>query len=389
MIIYDYAHLAANANDNKAKQHLEQIDKYRSQFQRDRDRIIHANAFRRLEYKTQVFVNFEGDHYRNRLTHTLEVMSIARTLAKALNVSENLTESIACAHDLGHTPFGHAGEEALNSAMVDYNGFDHNAHSLKIVTKLEHKYAAFNGLNLSWYCLEGIAKHNGPVTNNIPYYLQEFNKIYDLKLDEYPTLEAQLASVADDIAYHAHDIEDGVRARLFTLEEICSEVSFFADIVNNVKAKYSNLELTILVYESIRELMHKMVEDVIENTIINIKASKVKQAQDIAEQDQAIVEFSANMLEVNKQIKAFLFKNMYKHPKVNKMSFKAKHIVSKLFETYINNPECLPLNWQTQFNLAADKISKAQIIADFIAGMTDRFATTEYETLFLTTNKIL
>jgi dGTPase len=377
-----YDHLepyATNPLHSRGRLHKEPEDPMRSIFQRDSDRIIHSVAFRRLEYKTQVFVNHEGDHYRTRLTHSLEVAQLARSMSRVLGINGDLAEAIALSHDLGHTPFGHAGEDALKEAMEEFGGFDHNAQTLRILTKLEHRYAEFDGLNLTWETLEGIAKHNGPVTKP-PRAMKEYVKQHDLKLDTYASLEAQLASIADDIAYNNHDIDDGLRSRLFTVDDI-SEIPIVEKAFAQVRKRYKGLDNQRLVYESIRRIINTMVIDVVTETSKRLTANKIKSADDARQAGKPMIAFSREMEKEVQQLKNFLMTNMYRHYRVNRMTSKARRIVKSLFEFLHTEPDCLPNEWRKLTN-KKDKNKTAEIVADFIAGMTDRFAIDEYEKLF-------
>lgn len=351
----------------------------RTPFQRDRDRIIHSAAFRRLEYKTQVFVNHEGDYYRTRLTHSLEVSQLARSMCRSLHLNEDLAEALALAHDLGHTPFGHAGEDALAEVMRPYGGFDHNAHTIKILTQLEHKYAQFNGLNLTWESLEGIAKHNGPVKNP-PRELAEYNARHDLELYNFAAAEAQIASLADDIAYNNHDIDDGIRAGLINIKQL-QEIEHIGVIINEVRKKYPDIELSRLTHEVIRRLINKMVTDLVSQTRNNIEEYGVKTADDIRSLGKPLVFFSSQMQKENRELKRFLMQNMYRHYKVNRMASKAGRVVKELFEFFISEPDCLPDEWRVLVT-DGEKRKTAEVVADFIAGMTDRFALDEYRRVF-------
>jgi dGTPase len=353
----------------------------RTLFQRDRDRIIHSAAFRRLEYKTQVFVNHEGDHYRTRLTHSLEVAQIARSISRNLGLNEDLAEALALAHDLGHTPFGHAGEDALHEAMLPFGGFDHNAHTIKILTALEHRYAAFDGLNLTWETLEGIAKHNGPLTAKpIPTAIAEYNAIHDLELNTYASVEAQVAALADDIAYNNHDIEDGLRAGLFTTLEL-STLPYVGKIFMDMAKDYPAISQQRLIHESIRRMIHGMVHDVLAQTLANISAFSVITADDARQLDRPVVCFSKEMEQNNLLLKQFLMENMYRHYKVNRMTSKARRVVSDLFALFLSEPECLSSEWR-ELSGAAGTQQTAVVVSDFIAGMTDRFALKEHRLLF-------
>ncbi len=370
---------ASQPERSRGRLHTESEDPSRSVFQRDRDRIIHSAAFRRLEYKTQVFVNHEGDHYRTRLTHSLEVSQLARTISRSLALNEDLAEALALAHDLGHTPFGHAGEDALQEAMLDYGGFDHNAQTLRILTKLEHRYAEFDGLNLTWETLEGIAKHNGPVKHP-PRAMKEYLNQQDLEIHTYASAEAQVAALSDDIAYNNHDIDDGLRSKLFTLEQIRS-IPFVHSAFSEVEKKYAGLEEYRLVHESIRRMISRMANDLLKQTNENIRKHKVQTVSDIRALGQPLVAFSPEMEEHVASLKAFLMQNMYRHYKVNRMTSKAKRVVKELFTFFLSEPNCLPLEWQMRVD--KPKSAKTAVaVADFIAGMTDRFAMEEHVKLF-------
>lgn len=375
----NFAPYACHPDASRGRLFVEEESNSRSIFQRDRDRIIHSTAFRRLEYKTQVFVNHEGDHYRTRLTHSLEVSQLARSMCRSLGLNEDLAEALALAHDLGHTPFGHAGEDALSEVMEPYGGFDHNAHTIKILTSLEHRYAAFDGLNLTWETLEGIAKHNGPV-KNAPRELAEYNKRHDLELASFASGEAQVASLADDIAYNNHDIDDGLRAGLLTVKQL-DEVEPVARIFHEVKKKYPDINEMRLTHEAIRRLINRMVTDLITQTRRNIEEHKIKTVADIRGLGKTLVFFSQEMRKTNNELQKFLMRNMYRHYKVNRMASKAGRVVKDLFEFFLNEPECLPDAWR---NITDGKgtTKTAAVVADFIAGMTDRFALDEYRRVF-------
>lgn len=371
-----YATLPDNC---RGRLHKEQEDPLRTPYQRDRDRIIHSAAFRRLEYKTQVFVNHEGDHYRTRLTHSLEVAQLARSLSRALGLNEDLAEALALAHDLGHTPFGHAGEDALTEVMKDFGGFDHNAQTLRILTKLEHRYAEFDGLNLTWETLEGVAKHNGPVSKP-PRAMAEYNKQHDLELHTFASAEAQVASLSDDIAYNNHDIDDGLRSGLFSIEQIC-EVPLVAEAFESVSRKYGTLEEQRLVHESIRRMISQMVSDALRETAARLAKCNVKTVEDVRALGKPVAAFSAGMDAKVKELKSFLMQNMYRHHRVNRMTSKARRVVRDLFLFFMEEPECLPHVWRAQLGKKGSRQS-AIVIADFIAGMTDRFAIDEWDRVY-------
>ena len=374
---------ACTPEQSRGRLHAEPESNTRSVFQRDRDRIIHSTAFRRLEYKTQVFVNHEGDHYRTRLTHSLEVSQLARSICRSLHLNEDLAEALALAHDLGHPPFGHSGEDGLKAAMANFGGFNHNGHTIRLITSLEQRYAEFDGLNLTWETLEGIAKHNGPVIegeHSAPRAILEYNKIYDLELGSYASLEAQIASLADDIAYNNHDIDDGLRAGLFLVADL-EEVPAVAQVFHEVKKRYPDLSEPRLIHEAIRRLINRMATDLILQTQRNIDAAKVKSVEEVRALGRGLAEFSPEMQALNRSLKAFLMRRMYRHYKVNRMASKAKRVVQELFEFFLNEPECLPDSWQKLID-APKTTQTATVVADFIAGMTDRFALDEYRRIF-------
>ncbi len=381
----ELASYASHPSHSRGRRVAEAECTMRDAFQRDRDRIIHSAAFRRLEYKTQVFVNHEGDHYRTRLTHSLEVSQLARSLSRCLKLNEDLAEALALAHDLGHTPFGHAGEDGLNEAMQNYGGFDHNAQTIRILTQLEARYAGFDGLNLTWETLEGIAKHNGPlvgegITKPLPRALAHYAKTHDLALESYPSLEAQVASLADDIAYHNHDIEDGLRAGFFTLEDL-AELPLLSEIIREVSEVYPTLAQTRMVHEVVRRMINRMVADLLKTTEEAIAAAKITHVDDVRAYGKMLAGFSPEMTEANQQIKTYLFTHMYRHYKVNRMSSKARRVVRELFHFFLAEPECLPTQWREQVDDAASQRT-AECVADYIAGMTDRFALEEHARIF-------
>ena len=375
------ATFACHPSASRGRLYLEAESASRSPFQRDRDRIIHSTAFRRLEYKTQVFMNHEGDHYRTRLTHSLEVSQLARSMCRTLGLNEDLAEALALAHDLGHTPFGHAGEDALSAAMQPYGGFDHNAHTIKILTKLEKRYAEFDGLNLSWEVLEGVVKHNGAIKiSDLPREIAEYNAKHDLSCETFASAEAQVASLADDIAYNNHDIDDGLRAGLLTISQL-DAVPKVAEIFHEVRKKYPEIEEQRLTHEANRRLINKMVTDLVTQTRRNIIEYNIKTVDDIRGLGKKLVFFSPEMEQINADLQAFLMQNMYRHYKVNRMASKASRVVKDLFDFFVSEPECLPDAWRNMTD-GANTERTAQIVADFIAGMTDRFALDEYRRVF-------
>ncbi len=356
----------------------------RNPHQRDRDRIIHSVAFRRLEYKTQVFVNHEGDHYRTRLTHSLEVAQLARGIARSLHLNEDLAEALALAHDLGHPPFGHAGEEGLDAAMQGFGGFDHNAQTIRIVTHLENRYANFDGLNLTWETLEGMAKHNGPLvgkgTEPLPRVMQYYAEQQDLELGTHASAEAQVAAIADDIAYNNHDIDDGLRAGFFTLDDL-KDLPLLGEIIAQVKVQHPMLSAQRQSHEIIRRLINRMVADVLSTTERRVEEFGIKTTEDVRQLGQQLVQFSPEMEVAHKAIKTFLFTYMYRHYKVNRMTSKARRVVVDLFNFFLTEPYCLPGMWYAQTDGAGTQRT-AEVIADFIAGMTDRFAFEEHGRIF-------
>ena len=357
----------------------------RSAFQRDRDRIIHSTAFRRLTHKTQVFVYHEGDHYRTRLTHTLEVAQIARTVSCALGLDEDLAETLALAHDLGHTPFGHAGEEALDAAMARFGGFSHNDQTLRILTRLERRYADFDGLNLTWESLEGTVKHNGPlrgagIERAVPPSIAEYDGRHPLALDTFPSAEAQVAALADDIAYNNHDVDDGLRAGLFAVTDL-ADVPLVGPVFHEMELRFPGLEEPRLIHESIRRLIDRMAGDLIQETRRRLAGKSPKSADEIRALDLPIAGFSDEMRRNDRALKDFLLERMYRHYRVNRMSSKAHRVVHDLFALYLAEPQCLPSEWR---GLAAgpNEPRTARVAADYLAGMTDRFALDEHHRLF-------
>lgn len=380
-----YAPYAAIAEQTRGRLYKGESANTRSPFQRDRDRIIHSGAFRRLKHKTQVFVHHVGDYYRTRLTHSIEVAQIARSISRALGFNEDLTEALALAHDFGHPPFGHAGEDALDAAMKPYQGFDHNAQSLRVVTKLENRYAGINGLNLTWDTLEGLAKHNGPLCkkgdfSSLHINFKEYNDLHDLELHTYASGEAQIAAIADDIAYNSHDVADGVKAGLITLEQL-QEVPLVQNNIREVHDKYGPLDNSRELHEIIRRLIGNMINDVISTSEDRLNILKPQSVDDIRNAGKITICFSQNMDNQDKRLKKFLMKNMYRHYKVNRMSSKARRVIKELFDLYLNETDCLPTQWQEKLE-DLNPQEKARRVADFIAGMTDRFALLEHKRLF-------
>jgi len=360
---------AVKSLHSKGRIYKEIENSIRSPYQRDRDRIIHSSSFRRLKHKTQVFVNTEGDHYRTRLTHSMEVSQIARTLARSLGINEDLTETLSLAHDLGHTPFGHAGEEVLKNCMKKYGGFDHNIQTLRIVTLIENKYYKFHGLNLTIETLEGLIKHNGPVKNISRHKKILGQSLIDKRIsfNSFPSIEAQVAAISDDIAYNNHDLEDGLRAGLFTIQEFAS-IPFVSRLIEKHVTKINIYRREIVISQIVRELINSMVVDVMNTTNKNLMVSKPKSASDICRLNYALVNFSKEMKKIDNHIKEFLKNKMYNHKKVIINTNKGKKIVKNLFAHLLKNPK----KYINNELFKRDK--KERVIADFIAGMTDRYA---------------
>lgn len=383
------ASYACRPDESRGRVYEESESKNRTAFQRDRDRIIHASAFRRLKYKTQVFVYDEGDHFRTRLTHTLEVAQITRSIARALMVNEDLAEGIALAHDLGHTPFAHIGEEYLADCMKPYGGFEHNDQSLRVLTTLERKYPRWPGLNLTWETLEGVVKHNGPLygkhdLGEVHIAVRELQAQMDLELDTHASLEAQVAALSDDIAYNNHDVEDGLRAGLFTIDDL-KDVPLLGTVIADIENEYGKLERRYLVQELIREMIGAMVEDVLKETESRLQELNPQNAADIRAAGRQMVAFSDDMREKVDQLRRFLFARMYKHYSIERIHLKVERIVNELFTAFMERPSVLPNNWQERVKEAGgwdDERIRARIVCDYIAGMTDRYAIREHERLF-------
>ncbi len=378
-----YAPFATDPARTRGRLHPEPESANRTVFQRDRDRIIHSAAFRRLKHKTQVFVAHEGDHYRTRLTHSLEVSQIARSICRQLGLNEELAEALALAHDLGHTPFGHAGEEALDAKMAGFGGFDHNAQTLRIVTRLEHRYAEFDGLNLTWEALEGVVKHNGPLTGagqTVPSPILDYDAQQALELDTWPGPEAQVAALADDIAYNSHDLDDGFRAGLFGFDDI-REVPLVADALADVEGRYPDLEDGRKIHETVRRIIDRLVHDVLAETRRRLAAVAPQAVEEVRALDHAVVAFSDEMAGHDRELKSFLHERMYRHYLVNRMTSKARRVVADLFDLFLSEPELLPNEWRARAEAPATDRT-ARVIADYIAGMTDLFALNEHRRLF-------
>ena len=375
------ASFASNPHDSRGRLFEEPRSDFRSCFQRDRDRIIHSSAFRRLKHKTQVFVEHEGDYFRTRLTHSIEVAQVARTIAGALGLNQELVEAVSLAHDLGHPPFGHTGEDALDAEMQAYGGFDHNAQAIRIVTALEQHYAQFDGLNLTWECLEGIAKHNGPVPLSHPPALRDYNRQHDLELHSYASAEAQVAALADDVAYNNHDLHDGLRAGVFS-DAQAEQLPIVGPAYAAVDRLYSGLDAHRRRHEALRRVFGVMVDDVIRTSAALLAQSGAVTAQDIRDLDHAVVQFSPELWKDLKVIRGFLFQNMYRAPRVVVQREHAATVVRDLFGVFMSNPGEMPGDWGVQISNLPDTQARARLVSDYIAGMTDRFAQQEHDRLF-------
>lgn len=376
---------ACQPEDSRGRLWPERMSTFRSPWQRDRDRIIHSSAFRRLKHKTQVFVEhdgdaYRGDYFRTRLTHTIEVAQVARTIAGALGLNADLAETVALAHDLGHPPFGHTGEDALASLMAPYGGFDHNAQALRIVTRLERHYADFDGLNLTWEALEGIAKHNGPVTGDLPYALAEVNAEWDLELTTNASAEAQVAAVADDVAYNHHDLHDGLRAQLFTEDEL-AELPVIGPAFAEVDQLHPGLDRMRRRHEALRRVFGVMVEDVIAVAQNRLTGLQPQSAQEIRDMDGPIIRFSKPLYQNIKAIKSFLFTRMYRAPSVVVERTSVTAMLNDLFPLFLDDPAQMPDHWATMAGSAPDMTHRARIVLDYVAGMTDRYAIAEHQRL--------
>ncbi|MET3664531.1 deoxyguanosinetriphosphate triphosphohydrolase [Caulobacter sp. 1776] len=369
---------------SRGRRFKEDESRTRTPFARDRDRIIHTSAFRRLKEKTQVFVAHEGDNFRTRLTHSLEVAQVARSLATALGLDSDLAETIALGHDIGHPPFGHAGEDELELQMKDFGGFDHNVQTFRVVTELEHRYPDFLGLNLTWETLEGIIKHNGPVTNKLgkPSWkaIAKYDNEYDLGLNTWASAEAQVAALADDIAYNNHDVDDGVTAGLFTLDELM-DVPLIGPILAAVKSERPDLDARLTHLEAIRRMIGAMIDDVMGETLQRAAATGVASADDVRALSHALVAFSPDMAEDLARLRKFLHERMYRHWRVNRTRSQARRILGEMFGLFLKEPEVLPTVWFAK-SQNRDEAGRARVVCDYIAGMTDRFAIEEHRKLF-------
>lgn len=362
----------------------EPISRTRNAFARDRDRIIHATAFRRLKEKTQVFVAHEGDHYRTRLTHSLEVAQIARSIAHALRLDTDLAETVALAHDLGHPPFGHAGEDELQAQMAPWGGFDHNVQTFRVVTKLESRYPQFDGLNLSWETVEGVVKHNGPVSHRLdePAWkaIADYAPGWDLRLDSFASLEAQAAAIADDIAYNNHDVDDGVQAGLFTLEDLM-DVPLIGPVLRGVRTDWPDIDERMVRIEAVRRMIGAMVEDVLAETERRLEADGIRSTEDVRTASRTLVAFSPAMLADLGVLRKFLFERMYRHYRVNRTRSQARRILAEMFQLFMAEPDTMPPEWSKPAS-EGDETKRARVVCDYIAGMTDRYAIEEHKKLF-------
>lgn len=384
--ISNLASFASDPNNSRGRRFAEKESAYRSPFERDRDRIIHSSSFRRLKGKTQVFVAHEGDHFRTRLTHSLEVAQIARSVARRLKLNEDLAEACALSHDLGHPPFGHTGEEVLDEEIKQYGGFDHNAQTIRVVTKMEQIYPNFNGLNLTWETLEGTVKHNGPLIKNyaelkkLPLVWQAINEGFDLILNSFASLEAQVAAVADDIAYNNHDLDDGLHAQIFTIDDVSDEVPWVGEVFLDVLRDYPSISPSRLRAEAIRRLIGAWVTDLVDETNRRLKIHQPKTADDVRHINVPLVGFSEEMLANAAMLRRFLYTRMYRNWKVNRARSQARRIIAELYQVFFNEPETLPPLWQTIDKSNTEKL--ARHVCDYIAGMTDEFAIDEHRRLF-------
>lgn len=379
---------ASDPAKSRGRLHLEPPSETRTEFQRDRDRIIHSDAFRRLKQKTQVFVAHEGDHYRTRLTHSLEVSQIARTVARVLGLDEDLAEVLALSHDIGHPPFGHAGETALNEVMAPYDGFDHNAQALRVLTKLERKYPKFDGLNLTWETLEGVIKHNGPLITpsrpieKLPAAFRDYEALQSLELGTFAGPEAQVAALADDIAYNNHDIQDGLRARLFEIDDLL-DMALTGDVFREILDEFPGIERDRLISEAVRRLIGIWTRDLIAEFRRQVADAKPGSVEDVRGLDHPLAQFSEEILDKQQPLKDFLFQSMYRHHKVNRMMSQAKRIVRELFGLFIAEPDTLPSPWRERAQAAGQDMTKrARVVCDYIAGMTDTYAIDVHRRLF-------
>ena len=370
----DHNSIASDPSKSKGRLVKEIYSLTRSEFQRDRDRILHSAAFRRLKHKTQVFVSHEGDHYRTRLTHSLEVSQIARSICRVFSLNEDLAETLSISHDIGHPPFGHAGEKALSEAMINYGGFDHNEQAIRVVHLLEKKYFDFDGLNLTWETLEGLAKHNGPIIKNVPQTIMNLNDKFDLKLNEFSSIEAQIASISDDIAYNNHDLDDGLRAGFFTYEDL-RELPILNKILDAFPSNYRTRDIQRINNEITRKSTALMIEDVINTIKLNIKKFDLTSDKEVRMLDGRIASFSHKFSKDVDSIKSFLNSKMYNHDKVIKMTNDASQIIAFLFKKFMDDENLM----HKDFKIRLENENKARVVCDYIAGMTDNYASKIYK----------
>ena len=371
-----FEHLASSPSSSKGRLYREiDSDSSRSPFERDRSRVIHSSSFRKLKYKTQVFIESESDYFRTRLTHSLEVSQISRSICRLLKLNEDLGETVALAHDLGHPPFGHNGEKALNMSMSDHGGFNHNDQTLRVLTNIEKRHPDFDGLNLTWESLEGIVKHNGIILKNPPFHTALYNKKHDLLLHKQPLLESQIAAISDDVAYNNHDVEDAIRAGLLTINQL-EENDFFKNIILKLKKEYKDIDDKLLMFQVLRNSMSFMIEDIYHQTCMNIKSAGVKNIEDLQNNQSFLVSFSSEMESNSKKIKSFLFDNVYNHKNLVLKRDNVEKIISKLFKYFYTSPNKLPLDWR--------KIDEPieRVICDYVSGMTDRFASRLFKEIY-------
>ncbi len=378
------ASFAEDPENYRGRLHPEAESRTRNPFARDRDRIIHSTGFRRLKEKTQVFVAHEGDYYRTRLTHSLEVAQVGRSLARAMGLDDDLAETIALAHDLGHPPFAHAGEDELQRSMAAYGGFDHNVQTFRVVTKLEHRYPGFEGLNLSWETLEGIVKHNGPVGDRLeePAWtaIAAYARDHDLRLTTYASAEAQVAAIADDIAYNNHDVDDGLQAALFTIPDLL-EVPIIGPCLKGARLDWPSVDDRMLRLEAVRRMIGVMIDDVMAETRRRVHTDRIETAEDVRLNGRALVAFSSEMLEDLARLRAFLYERMYRHFRVNRTRSQARRILADMFGLFMAEPEVLPTEWYDRVK-GKDETGRARVVCDYIAGMTDRYAIEEHRRLY-------
>jgi dGTPase len=378
---------ATDPSHSRGRLHPEPESRTRTPFERDRDRLVHTSAFRRLKGKTQVFVAHEGDHYRTRLTHSLEVAQLARAIARRLGLDDDLAEALALAHDMGHPPFGHTGEDVLDACMEGFGGFDHNAQTLRVLTKLERRFPAFDGINLAWETLEGVVKHNGPLIfhgktlKDLPVAIQEYSAAHDLELNTWPGPEAQVAAHADDVAYNNHDIDDGLRAGLFTLAELREAVPMVARVASGIEAEYPEIETDRFIAELVRRLIGEWADDLVAETEARVARFKPQSAEDVRALGEPLVRFSDKLREDEAVLRRFLMQRMYRHWKVNRSRHHARRVIQGLFSAFLAEPELLPPNWQKGGD-GPNGMKTARRVCDYIAGMTDDYAIEEHARLF-------